>query len=84
MGLGRQGAIREKKKTVYEVHGHSFAQHQFYQIIKCAFCSEFLKNAIGFRCIDCRYTCHKKCYLKVITKCISKINSSTVSLILTN
>ncbi|KTW27139.1 protein kinase C-like protein [Pneumocystis jirovecii RU7] len=77
LGLGRQGAIREKKKTVYEVHGHSFAQHQFYQIIKCAFCSEFLKNAIGFRCIDCRYTCHKKCYLKVITKCISKINSST-------
>ncbi|KAG5439283.1 hypothetical protein PCANB_001582 [Pneumocystis canis] len=73
LGLGRQGAIRQKK-MIYEIYGHKFYQHQFYQIIKCAFCAEFLKNTVGFRCTDCRYTCHKKCYLKVITKCISKIN----------
>lgn len=74
MGLGRQGAIRQKKKMIYEIYGHKFSQHHFYQIIKCALCGEFLKNVVGFRCTDCRYTCHKKCYLKVITKCISKTN----------
>ncbi|KAG4304044.1 hypothetical protein PORY_002567 [Pneumocystis oryctolagi] len=79
LGLGRQGAIRQKKKMIYEMYGHKFSPHQFYQIIKCALCGEFLKNATGFRCIDCRYTCHKKCYLKIITKCISKV-SSEVSL----
>ncbi|EMR11268.1 protein kinase C-like protein [Pneumocystis murina B123] len=72
VGLGRQGAIREKKKELYEMNGHKFSQHQFYRIIKCALCSEFLKDAAGFRCIECRYTCHKKCYLKVVSKCISK------------
>ncbi|KTW30847.1 protein kinase C-like protein [Pneumocystis carinii B80] len=72
IGLGRQGAIREKKKEIYQMNGHKFSQHQFYRIIKCALCSEFLKDAAGFRCIECRYTCHKKCYLKVVSKCISK------------
>lgn len=72
MGLGRQGAIREKKKVIYEMYGHKFSQHQFYQIMKCALCAEFLKDATGFQCIECKYTCHKRCYLKVVTKCISK------------
>lgn len=38
----------------------------------CAFCNDFLLNALGYQCEDCRYTCHKKCYEKVVTKCISK------------
>jgi hypothetical protein len=41
----------------------------------CAFCNEFLLNALGYQCEDCRYTCHKKCYEKVVTKCISKSNT---------
>lgn len=57
------------------MNGHKFVQRQFYQIILCAFCSEFLLNAVGYQCEDCRYTCHKKCYEKVVTKCISKSNT---------
>jgi hypothetical protein len=56
------------------MNGHKFVQRQFYQIILCAFCGEFLLNAIGYQCEDCKYTCHKKCYEKVVTKCISKSN----------
>ena len=41
----------------------------------CAFCGDFLLNALGYQCEDCRYTCHKKCYEKVVTKCISKSNT---------
>jgi hypothetical protein len=57
------------------MNGHKFVQKQFYQIILCAFCNEFLLNALGYQCEDCRYTCHKKCYEKVVTKCISKSNT---------
>ncbi|KAI1789567.1 hypothetical protein LXA43DRAFT_974146 [Ganoderma leucocontextum] len=74
-GLGRQGAVRKRKDEVHEMNGHKFIQRQFYQIILCAFCNEFLLNAAGYQCEDCRYTCHKKCYEKVVTKCISKSNT---------
>ncbi|KAI0754912.1 hypothetical protein C8Q80DRAFT_1216700 [Daedaleopsis nitida] len=74
-GLGRQGAVRKRKDEVHEMNGHKFVQRQFYQIILCAFCNEFLLNALGYQCEDCRYTCHKKCYEKVVTKCISKSNT---------
>lgn len=74
-GLGRQGAVRKRKDEVHEMNGHKFVQRQFYQIILCAFCNEFLLNAAGYQCEDCRYTCHKKCYEKVVTKCISKSNT---------
>lgn len=76
--LGRQGAVR-RKEEVHEMNGHKFVAKQFYQIIMCAFCSEFLFNAVGYQCEDCSYTCHKKCYEKVLTKCISKSSSETVS-----
>lgn len=71
-GLGRQGAVRKRKDEVHEMNGHKFVQKQFYQLLLCAFCSEFLLNAAGYQCEDCRYTCHKKCFEKVVTKCISK------------
>jgi Phorbol esters/diacylglycerol binding domain (C1 domain) len=74
-GLGRQGAVRKRKDEVHEMNGHKFVQKQFYQLILCAFCNEFLLNALGYQCEDCRYTCHKKCYEKVVTKCISKSNT---------
>ncbi|KAF8584712.1 hypothetical protein K439DRAFT_1389249 [Ramaria rubella] len=74
-GLGRQGAVRKRKGEVHEMNGHKFIQKQFYQIILCAFCNEFLLNALGYQCEDCRYTCHKKCYEKVVTKCVSKSNN---------
>ncbi|KAF9534539.1 protein kinase C1 [Crepidotus variabilis] len=71
-GLGRQGAVKKRKGEVHEMNGHKFIQKQFYQIMLCAFCGDFLLNAVGYQCEDCRYTCHKKCYEKVVTKCISK------------
>lgn len=80
-GLGRQGAVRQRKGEVHEMNGHKFVQKQFYQVILCAFCSEFLLNATGYQCEDCRYTCHKKCYEKVVTKCISKSTGVRIQVI---
>lgn len=76
-GLRRQAAIRQRKEEIHEMYGHKFVQQQFYQIMRCALCGEFLKNAAGYQCADCKYTCHKKCYPRVVTKCISKSNAET-------
>ncbi|CCF49470.1 hypothetical protein NDA11_001901 [Ustilago hordei] len=73
--LGRQGAFRKRKEDVAEINGHKFVSRQFYQVLRCALCGEFLLNAAGSQCEDCRYTCHKKCAQKVVTKCISKSNA---------
>ena len=72
--LGRHGAIRQKKEEVYEQLGHQFVQKQFYNIMCCALCGEFLRYT-GYQCQDCKFLCHKKCYQKVVTKCISKSNN---------
>ncbi|KAI1810113.1 hypothetical protein GGS20DRAFT_226571 [Poronia punctata] len=77
LGLGRKGAIRQKKEEVHEKFGHKFVQHQFYQIMRCAFCGDFIKYSAGMQCEDCKYTCHPKCYPSVVTKCISKTNAET-------
>lgn len=78
-GIGRQGAVRKRKGDVYEMNGHQFVQRQFYQPIMCALCQEFLLTGEGYQCEDCLYACHKKCYPKVVTKCISKSNADGVS-----
>jgi len=68
----KSGVIRSKpvKKFVYK-RGHKFANVQFYPVMKCAFCGDFLMKS-GYQCTECKYFCHKKCYSKVITKCITK------------
>ncbi|CAI6244042.1 unnamed protein product [Periconia digitata] len=76
-GLGRKGAIRQRKEEIVEQYGHKFMQQQFYNIMRCALCGEFLKYAAGMQCSDCKYTCHKKCYPKVVTKCITQSNAET-------
>ncbi|KAI7853524.1 kinase-like domain-containing protein [Circinella umbellata] len=75
--LVRAGAVREKPAGErYEVNGHQFIEHRLYNIMKCAYCGDFLvKN--GFRCDDCSYTCHGRCSGKVVTKCISKSSLDT-------
>ncbi|WLF79743.1 Serine/threonine kinase [Lodderomyces elongisporus] len=73
--LGRHGAIRQKKEEIFEQQGHHFVQKQFYNIMCCALCGEFLRYT-GFQCQDCKFLCHKKCYQKVVTKCISKPGSN--------
>jgi hypothetical protein len=75
--LNRQGAVRQKKEEVHEKQGHKFVKQQFYNVMRCALCGEFLKYAAGMQCADCKYTCHQKCYQKVVTKCISKANYET-------
>ncbi|KAH6673973.1 calcium-independent protein kinase C [Plectosphaerella plurivora] len=77
VGLGRKGAIRQRKEEVHEMYGHKFVQHQFYNIMRCALCGDFLKYSAGMQCEDCKYTCHTKCYTSVVTKCISKSNAET-------
>ncbi|KAK2737545.1 Serine/threonine kinase [Myotisia sp. PD_48] len=77
IGLNRQGAVRQKKEEVHEKQGHKFITQQFYNIMRCALCGDFLKYAAGMQCADCKYTCHRKCYSKVVTKCISKANYET-------
>ncbi|KAI9260760.1 hypothetical protein BDA99DRAFT_513146 [Phascolomyces articulosus] len=78
--LVRAGAVREKPSGQrYEVNGHQFIEHRLYNIMKCAYCSEFLVKS-GFRCDDCAYTCHRKCSGKVVTKCISKSDLDTNAL----
>ncbi|XP_044724032.1 kinase [Hirsutella rhossiliensis] len=76
-GLGRKGAVRQRKEEVHEMYGHKFVQHQFYNIMRCALCGDFLKYSAGMQCEDCKYTCHNKCYHSVVTKCISKSNAET-------
>ncbi|KAH8705098.1 protein kinase c [Talaromyces proteolyticus] len=77
LGLNRQGAVRQRKEEVHEKQGHKFVTQQFYNIMRCALCGDFLKYAAGMQCEDCKYTCHRKCYPKVVTKCISKANYET-------
>ncbi|PHH80131.1 hypothetical protein CDD82_1959 [Ophiocordyceps australis] len=77
VGLGRKGAVRQRKEEVHEMYGHKFVQHQFYNIMRCALCGDFLKYSAGMQCEDCKYTCHNKCYPSVVTKCISKSNAET-------
>ncbi|KAJ5620574.1 hypothetical protein N7510_004558 [Penicillium lagena] len=77
IGLNRQGAVRQKKEEIHEKQGHKFVTQQFYNIMRCALCGDFLKYAAGMQCADCKYTCHRKCYPKVVTKCISKANYET-------
>ncbi|KAI9228306.1 MAG: hypothetical protein DHS80DRAFT_23465 [Piptocephalis tieghemiana] len=74
--LGRQGAVRKRREEVHELHGHRFISQQFYNIVKCALCAEFLLNGSGYSCEDCRFTCHKRCYPKVVTRCVSRVTSS--------
>ena len=77
VGLGRKGAIRQRKEEVVEQYGHKFIQQTFYNIMRCALCGDFLKYTAGMQCADCRLTCHKKCYSSVVTKCISKSNAES-------
>ncbi|GAA5952749.1 hypothetical protein JCM3765_002263 [Sporobolomyces pararoseus] len=74
-GLGRQGAVRKRKESIHEQNGHKFVVKQFYTVVLCALCGEFLLKGAGMQCEDCKYACHKNCYQKVVTKCISKSNT---------
>lgn len=73
-GLGRHGAIRQRKEEIVESQGHKFVQKQFYNIMTCAVCSEFLRYT-GYQCEDCLFLCHQKCIKNVIAKCLLRSSS---------
>jgi ferritin-like metal-binding protein YciE len=77
LALNRKGAIRQRKEAVHEMYGHKFVSQQFYNIMRCALCGDFLKYSAGMQCEECKYTCHTKCYPSVVTKCISISNAET-------
>ncbi|KAG0691128.1 Serine/threonine kinase [Pichia californica] len=77
-GLGRHGAIRQRKEEIVESQGHRFVQKQFYNIMSCAVCNEFLRYT-GYQCEDCLFLCHQKCIKNIIAKCISKSSSDISS-----
>ena len=47
LGLNRQGAVRQKKEEVIEKQGHKFVKQQFYNVMRCALCGDFLKYSAG-------------------------------------
>lgn len=73
-GLGRHGAIRQRKEETIDAQGHRFVQKNFYNIMSCAVCNEFLRYN-GYQCEDCLFLCHQKCIKNIIAKCISKSSS---------
>eukprot|EP00842_Homolaphlyctis_polyrhiza_P002432 jgi/Hompol1/318/HPOL_002902-RA len=60
---------RNPVQKVYPRNGHRFLAQQFYQIMQCALCNEFLGRQ-GYQCQACNYVIHAKCYHRVITQCI--------------
>ncbi|KAJ1983686.1 Serine/threonine kinase [Dimargaris verticillata] len=70
--LARRANVRKRKEEVKEANGHKFYPRQFYTIMRCALCEEYLVNAKGYQCEDCRYFCHDRCMEKAVVKCVSK------------
>ncbi|KAI8804110.1 kinase-like domain-containing protein [Cladochytrium replicatum] len=69
----KQGVFRRPPvQKALPKRGHKFVPQQFYQVMKCAVCQEFLLSGAGYQCQLCKYTCHKRCMPRVINKCISK------------
>lgn len=60
---------REAVQKVYPRNGHRYFARQFYQVMKCSVCNEFLGRQ-GYQCQSCNNTIHPKCYSRVVTKCI--------------
>ncbi|KAJ3380926.1 Serine/threonine kinase [Lobulomyces angularis] len=70
----KEGVARRKNvQKVFPKRGHKFVPMQFYQVMKCAVCGDFLMTGQGFQCSMCNYTCHKSCNDKVVIKCITKV-----------
>lgn len=70
-GLHRRRAVQK----IFPKQGHKLAQKQFYQVMKCAVCNDFLMSGKGYQCQLCVFTCHQKCQNKIMYKCIAKDSS---------
>ncbi|KAJ3161125.1 Serine/threonine kinase [Geranomyces michiganensis] len=71
----KDGLRRHKPvQKIFPKRGHKFVAMQFYQVMKCVVCTEFLMSGQGHQCQLCKFTCHKKCQSRVLAKCITKGN----------
>ncbi|KAJ3149573.1 Serine/threonine kinase [Geranomyces variabilis] len=71
----KDGLRRHKPvQKIFPKRGHKFIAMQFYQVMKCVVCTEFLMSGQGYQCQLCKFTCHKKCQSRVLAKCITKGN----------
>ena len=78
VGSDNQLFRREAVQKVYPKNGHQFVAQQFYQVMKCAVCSEFLgrscyqcqSNIMVSHKLGCNYLIHARCYNRVVTKCV--------------
>ncbi|KAJ3304883.1 Serine/threonine kinase [Kappamyces sp. JEL0829] len=61
---------RDAVQKVYPRNGHRYFARQFYQVMQCTICSEFLGRQ-GYQCSSCNNTIHPRCYNRVVTKCIT-------------
>ncbi|KAJ3010158.1 Serine/threonine kinase [Thoreauomyces humboldtii] len=71
----KNGLLRRRPvQKIFPKRGHKFVAMQFYQVMKCVVCTEFLMSGKGYHCQLCNFTCHKKCQSRVLAKCITKGN----------
>ena len=74
-GLQRNAGVKRRK--IHMVQGHKFVSKQFYAPMKCALCQEYIITRTACQCESCRFMCHKKCFPKVVTQCISRADDAT-------
>ncbi|KAI8894225.1 kinase-like domain-containing protein [Globomyces pollinis-pini] len=69
---------REAVQKIYFRNGHRYVARQFYQVMQCTICNEFLGRQ-GYQCTSCNNTVHPRCYERVITKCIPLEDMATAA-----
>eukprot|EP00835_Amoeboradix_gromovi_P006149 NODE_672_length_5352_cov_0.334856.p1 type:complete len:783 gc:universal NODE_672_length_5352_cov_0.334856:4896-2548(-) len=71
--IGRQGAVKRQKAVQVKINGHMFSTQQFFSVVKCGVCQEFVRvRSQALVCQECKFLCHKKCAPRVFVKCISQ------------
>jgi hypothetical protein len=75
---------RDAVQKIYPRNGHRYIARQFYQVMQCTICNDFLGRQ-GYQCtckiiihLACSNTVHPNCYSRVVTKCITLDSMITV------
>eukprot|EP00834_Sanchytrium_tribonematis_P004616 NODE_238_length_11959_cov_0.380270.p1 type:complete len:796 gc:universal NODE_238_length_11959_cov_0.380270:2096-4483(+) len=74
--MNRQGAVKRQKAVQLKINGHLFATQQFFSVVTCGVCCEFVRvRSQALVCQECKFLCHKKCAPRVFVKCLSSNES---------